>query len=168
MAGSPTGGLGRAGDRTVSRSSIWHGPFVAAVLSTAALALLVAALIGRAPPDFTGRAVIAVLRDGAQNPVWAIRLAPPAHQIAVDTLRSPSIPEGRAYQLWLVAPGADIARPLGLLPLSGRKIIAETPANTRLLAAGGELRVTREPAVSTLAGSPSGPVLFRGVIGQHD
>ncbi len=102
----------------------WRG--AAAVLATAGFALLVAALVARAPPDFAERPVIAVLRDTGQHPAWAIRLAPAAHQIAVDSLGPPPPPAGKVYQLWLVAPGVPAPQPLGLLPLSGRKIIAET------------------------------------------
>lgn len=146
-------------ERSDGGARFWRG--LSAVLATTAPALLVAALVGRAPPDFGERSVVAVLRDGGQHPVWTIRIAPDAHQIAVDSLRPEPPPAGMAYQLWLAGPGASTPQPLGLLPLSGRKVIAETPANIRLLAGQGELRVTLEPAVSTLVGAPDGPVLFR-------
>ena len=149
-------------DRLWGSAPFWRG--TAAVLATTALALLVAALIGREPPDFDAQPVLAVLRDTTQHPLWAIRLAPGAHQLAVDSLAPPSPPAGKVYQLWLAGPGAA-PQPLGLLPYSGRKIIAEIPADIRLLAGGGELRVTLEPAVKTLIGAPSGPVLFRAKFG---
>jgi anti-sigma-K factor RskA len=133
----------------------------AAVLATAGLALIVAALVSRAPPDFADRPVVAVLRDTGQHPGWAIRLAQTAHQIAVDALDPPAPPSGKSYQLWLDAPAAGPPRPLGLLPRSGRKIMAETPTNTRLLAGKGELEVTLEPATGTLAETPSGSPVFR-------
>jgi anti-sigma-K factor RskA len=137
----------------------WRG--AAAVLATTALALLVAALVSREPPDFAEKPVIAVLRDPGQRPAWAVRLARTAHQIAVDSLDPPPPPAGKAYQLWLVAPGAAAPEPLGLMPLFGRKIVAETPSNIRLLAGKGELRVTVEPATGTLAGAPTGASEFR-------
>jgi anti-sigma-K factor RskA len=132
-----------------------------AVTATASLALLVAALVARDPPDFAEKPVLAVLRDGGGRPAWAIRLARAAHQIALDSLGPPAPAAGKAYQLWLAMPDAEAPQPLGLPPLSGRKIIAETPANIRRLAGKGELRVTLEPANATLVGAPSGPVLFR-------
>jgi anti-sigma-K factor RskA len=140
-------------------NSAWFWRRAAAVLATIALALMVAALIAREPPDFAQRPVIAVLQNTAQHPAWAIRLARSAHQIAIDSLDPPRPPAGKAYQLWLAAPGAA-PQLLGLLPALGRKIIAETPANIRLLAGRGELRVTLEPVTGTLAGTPSGPPVF--------
>jgi len=40
-----------------------------AVLATLSLALLVAAIIAREPPDFSAMRVIAIVRDGEQHPV---------------------------------------------------------------------------------------------------
>lgn len=131
----------------------------AAVLATMAVALAVSALVSRAPPDFAELPVIAMLRDAGRHPAWAVRLAPAAHQIAVDGFGAPPPPPGKDYQLWLISPG-PAPEPLGLLPVSGRKIIAETPANIRLLAGKGELRVTIEPATGTLAAAPSGAPVF--------
>jgi len=144
-------------DRFWGSPRVWRG--AAAVLATAALALLVAALVAREPPDFTERPVVAVLRDAGQHPAWAIRLARTAHQIAVDSLDPPAPPPGKAYQLWLVAPAPPAPQALGLLPLSGRKIIFETPANIRRLAGNGELGVTLVPANGALAGALSGPIV---------
>lgn len=129
------------------------------VLATTSLAVLVAALVARDPPDFAEQPVIAALRDNGQHPIWTVRLARAAHQIAVDSLRPPPPPAGKDYQLWLAAPGQAAPQPLGLLPLSGRKILAETPANIARLAGRAELRVTLEPVSGSLAGTPSGPTV---------
>jgi len=84
--------------------------------------------------------VIAIVRDGEQHPVWAIRLARTAHQIAADS----------------TAP-----HPIGLLPQTERKLIAVTPENARLLAGEGEIEVTLEPVGGSTEPRPTGPVLFR-------
>jgi anti-sigma-K factor RskA len=140
---------------------------IAGVLAVTALAVLVAALVAREPPDFAERPVIAVLRAKDAQPLWALRLARSAHRIAVDALSPLSPPAGKDYQLWLLAAGAAPPQPLGLLPLSGRKILAETPANIRHLAEGaGELGVTLEPASGALAGVPSGPPAFTANLGH--
>lgn len=144
------------------RASFWRR--TAAVLATVALALLVAALVTRPSPDFSERPVVALVREAGQHPLWAIRLASTAHQIAVDSLAPPPVPAGRVYQLWLRPGGTGAARPLGLLPQSGRKEIAETPANTRLLTAPGELIVTLEAKGGSQHPGPTGPALFRGRI----
>ena len=133
-----------------------------AVLSTLSLALLVAAIIAREPPDFSVMPIVAIVRDDKQHPIWAIRLARSAHQIAADCLRPEPAPAGGVYQLWLLIPDSAGPHPLGLLPQSGRKPIPVTPENARLLAGEGELEVTLEPAGGSQRPGPSGPALFRG------
>jgi anti-sigma-K factor RskA len=136
----------------------------AAVLATLSLALIIAAIVGRDPPDFSSMPIVAVVRDGDQHPVWAIRLAGAAHQIAVDSLREQSIAPGHIYQLWLLAPDSAGLHQLGLLPLAGRKRIAVSPDHARLLAGAGELVVTIEPPGGSPGPAPSGPTVFRGTL----
>ena len=138
----------------------WASGFLA-ILS---LAFLVAAIIARDPPDFSDMAIVAVVRDGDQHPVWAIRLARAAHQIAADSLRDEPAPPGQVYQLWLVAPDRAGPRQLGLLPASGRKRIAVSPENARLLVGAGELVVTREPTGGSPDRGPSGQPVYRGTL----
>ena len=134
---------------------------LAAGIGVTAAALLVAALIGRAPPDFSTRPIVAVVNDGGQHPLWVIRVDGDAHLIAIDSLHPSQVPSGHDYQLWLEPPlGAGPPRPLGLLPQSGRKEIPETPANTRVLSGPGMLAVTLEPLGGSIATGPSGPTLF--------
>jgi anti-sigma-K factor RskA len=133
----------------------------AGVLATLSLALLVAAMIAREPPDFSAMPVVAIVRDGEQHPVWTIRLARAAHQIAADSLRPQSVPADRVYQLWLLVSDATTPHPIGLMPRSERKVIAVTPENARLLAGEGELEVTLEPIGGSPLPGPSGPTLFR-------
>ncbi|HEY1260366.1 MAG TPA: anti-sigma factor [Stellaceae bacterium] len=131
----------------------------AAVFAALALALLVAAVVARPAPDFSTLRVIAVVTDKGQQPVWAVRLAPAAHQIAADALHPLPVPPGWAYQLWLtVADGAP--HPLGLLPQAGRKVIPVTPENARLLAGKGGLLVSLEAAGGSRRPGPAGPVEF--------
>ena len=105
--------------------------------------------------------VIAIVRDGEQHPVWAIRLARAAHQIAAESLRPQPVPADHVYELWLLASDATTPPPIGLLPLSERKVIAVTPENTRLLAGEGELEVTLEPIGGSPNPAPSGPTVFQ-------
>jgi anti-sigma-K factor RskA len=136
----------------------------AGVLATLALALLVAAMIARDPPDFSGMPVVAVVRDGEQQPIWTIRLARAAHQIAADSLRVQPAPPQHAYQLWLLVPDSAAPHPLGLLPQAGRKRIAVSPENARLLGGAAGLVVTLEPAGGSPGPAPSGPIVFRAAL----
>ena len=142
--------------------SFWR--WASVVLSTLSLALLVAAMIAREPPGFSATPVVAVVRDVEQHPIWAIRLARTAHQIAADSLRPQPPPADRVYQLWLLAPDGATPRPIGLLPQSERKLIAVTPENARLLAGEGELKVTLEPVGGSTEPRPTGPTLFRATL----
>jgi anti-sigma-K factor RskA len=153
-------------DRAPAVAAAWGNPAcrgrAAAVLGTLALALVVAAAISRDPPDFSSMPIVALVRDGEQNPIWAIRLAGAAHQISVESLRSASPPAGCTYRLWLSVADRIALHQLGLLPLSGHKSIAVSPQQARLLGAAGELVVTMEPIGGSPGRQPSGPVLFRG------
>ncbi len=141
---------------------VWR--WATGVLATLSFALLVAAIIAREPPDFSEISIVAVVRDGERHPVWAIRLARAAHQIAADTLRDEPAPPGHVYQLWLLVADRTGPRQLGLLPPSGRKRIAVSPENARLLAGTGELVVTLEPAGGSPNRGPSGQTVFRGTL----
>lgn len=138
--------------------------YAVGVLATLSLALVVAATIARDPPEFSSTPVVAVLRDNEQRPVWAVRLARSAHQIAADSLRIETAPSGHAYELWLLAANAASPRQLGTLPQSGRKPIAVSPQTARRLAGMGELVVTLEPLGGARGQRPSGPVVFRGTL----
>ncbi|HZZ21666.1 MAG TPA: anti-sigma factor [Roseiarcus sp.] len=141
---------------------VWR--WATGVFATFSLALLVAAIVARDPPDFADMSIVAIVRDGERHPVWAIRLARAAHQIAADNLRDEPAPPGRVYQLWLLIPDRAGARQLGLLPSAGRKRIAVSPENARLLAGIGELVVTIEPSGGSPNPAPSGPTVFRGTL----
>ena len=73
-------------------------------------------------------------------------------------------PPGRVYQLWLLVADRTGPRQLGILPPAGRKRIAVSPGNARLLAGAGELVVTLEPAGGSPNPEPSGPAVFRGAL----
>ena len=137
---------------------------VAVVLATLSLALFVAVIIARDPPDFSTMPIVAVVRDGEQRPVWEIRLARAAHQIAADSIRAQPAPAEHVYQLWLVDHESAGPHQLGLLPQSGRKRIAVSPENARLLIGAGEFIVTIEPFGGSRGSTPSGPTAFRGTL----
>ncbi len=158
-----------AGGRKIARrAKLWENVrfwrLASAVLATLSLALLVAAIVARDPPDFSSLPVVAVVRDGEQHPVWAIRLARGAHQIAADSLRAEPAPPDHAYQLWLLTPASAGPHQLGLLPQTGRKRIAVSPDDARRLTGNGELVVTIEPPTGSPGTAPSGPTVFRGTL----
>ena len=76
---------------------VWR--WATGVFATFSLALLVAAIVARDSPDFSDMSIVSIVRDSEQRPVWTIRLARAAHQIAADSLRPEPVPRGRVYQL---------------------------------------------------------------------
>ncbi len=129
------------------------------VVATLALAFLVAAVVKRQAPDFARLPVIAVVRDAAGRPLWQIRLARAAHQIAIDAVGAGPPQAGHVYRLWLVGPKSGHS--LGVLPLSGRKVIAEAPFLADRLAGTGELVVTLESLAEPEPTQPRQPIAFR-------
>ena len=136
----------------------------AAVLATLSLALIVAAIVAREPPDFSTMPIVAVVRDGEQHPIWEIRLARAAHEIAADSIRVQPAAADHVYQLWLLDSEAPRPHQLGLLPQSGRKRIPVSPEDSRLLTGAGELIVTLEPVGGSRGPAPSGPTVSRGIL----
>lgn len=132
-----------------------------AVAVTAAATLAVATTVKRPPPDFATPPV-ATLHDGAGHALWTVRLAPAAHEIAVDALAAARPPANHAYQLWLQT--AHSVASLGLLPPTGRAVIPEVPALVGDLAGKGELVVSLEPAGGSPGLQPSGAILFRAAL----
>src|SRR6202043_646814 len=104
----------------------------------------------------------AVVREGEMGRVWGVGLVGGGGKIVEETLRDQQTPPGRVYQLWLLVADRIGPRQLGLLPPSGRKRIAVSPENARLLAGTGELVVTLEPASGSPSREPTGQPVFRG------
>ncbi len=130
--------------------SAWFWRRAAAVLATVALALLVAALIAREPPDFAQRPVIAVLQNTGRHPAWAIRLARSAHQIAIDSLDPPRPPLRQSLSALARRPRCRTAaaRPAaGVGAQNYRRDPGEHPAAGRLRVNCGS-RSNRRPAPS--------------------
>ena len=136
----------------------------AAVAATLALAFSVAAWLYRGPPDIAALPVVATVRDGSAQlrPLWTIRVAAAAHEIVVDAIDPPPLPEGHAFQLWLAR--ADGPRSLGLLPASGRRVIPEIPARMAPLVGAGELWVSLEHTGGSSVAGPRGPVVYRAAL----
>lgn len=135
------------------------GRTIAGSLATLALAFAVAASVKRSPPEFAALPTLAVVSDVQHRPLWVLHLAPTSHQLAAAAVGAIEAPPGQSYQLWVSQAAGAFS--LGLLPVAGRKIIAETPLAILALTGSGTLLVTLEPARGSITGQPSGPVVFR-------
>jgi len=68
-----------------------------------------------------------------------------------------SVPSDRDLELWALAKGETRPRSLGVLPASGRRLVAALVRDTQLL-------VSLEPRGGSPSGQPTGPVLYAGTI----
>jgi len=66
-----------------------------------------------------------------------------------------TVPAGKDLELWALPQGQTKPRSLGVLPPSGRQLVAELASNTRLL-------VSIEPKGGSPTGQPTGPLLYGG------
>jgi len=68
-----------------------------------------------------------------------------------------SVPSDRDLELWALAKGETRPRSLGVLPASGRRLVAALAPDTQLL-------VSLEPRGGSPTGQPTGPVVYGGTI----
>ena len=66
-----------------------------------------------------------------------------------------TVPAGKDLELWALPQGQTKPRSLGVLPPSGRQLVAELASNTQLL-------VSIEPKGGSPTGQPTGPLLYGG------
>lgn len=70
-------------------------------------------------------------------------------------------PNGRAFELWAIAPGAKTPQPLGVIPREGVFRLKTLPAAVRQ---GATLAISVEPPGGSPTGQPTGPVVFVGAL----
>ncbi len=137
-----------------------------AVAATAAAAALIVLRPGPAPGPAS---VMTVMLTDRTQPAYtasfdrdgAIRLAAIT---PVGGAAPPPAPEDRAWQLWVLPPGATTPTSLGLLPKNERAITVQAPAIKPV--PGMLIEITLEPQGGSPLNRPTGPVLFIGRLSQ--
>lgn len=139
-----------------SSLGLWRG---LAGVATAAALCLAALLLALPPPP---PQLLAVLGDGGGRPLWVVRAAAGADDLAAAALGT-GPPAPQVPQLWLIPPGGTPIS-LGLLHAEGvsRHGLA-VPKGTRLRQ-GDTLAVSLEPPGGSPTGLPTGPVVSTGVL----
>ena len=126
----------------------WQGATTAALGLAAALALVI--VLRPSPPV---RVAVLLARAGGA-PLLALASGSGPVTIRPAGALAP-VPAGREMELWALPPGAHVPRPLGALPVAGRRLRGP-------FAPGTEVMVSLEPAGGSPTGRPTGPVLFAG------
>jgi anti-sigma-K factor RskA len=132
------------------RLRVWQGGAGLALAVAASLAAFV--VLRPAPPARV--AVLAPISGGvpvllATEQAGGVLVIQPSGAIAV--------PSDRDLELWALAKGETRPRSLGVLPASGRRLVAALAPDTQLL-------VSLEPRGGSPTGQPTGPVVYGGTI----
>jgi anti-sigma-K factor RskA len=132
------------------RLRVWQGGAALALAVAASLAAFI--VLRPAPPARV--AVLAPISGGvpvllATEQTGGVLVIQPSGAIAV--------PSDRDLELWALAKGETRPRSLGVLPASGRRLVAALAPDTQLL-------VSLEPRGGSPSGQPTGPVLYGGTI----
>jgi anti-sigma-K factor RskA len=132
------------------RLRVWQGGAGLALAVAASLAAFI--VLRPAPPARV--AVLAPISGGvpvllATEQAGGVLVIQPSGAIAV--------PSDRDLELWALAKGETRPRSLGVLPASGRRLVAALAPDTQLL-------VSLEPRGGSPTGQPTGPVVYGGTI----
>jgi anti-sigma-K factor RskA len=130
------------------RVRFWRATTVGAL----AIAASLAAFIVLRQPDQTRVAVLSPIAGGA--PVL-VATAERGDELVMRPTASISVPTDKDLELWALPQGETRPRSLGVLPPSGRQLVAQ-------LASGTQLLVSLEPKGGSPTGQPTGPVLYGG------
>ena len=124
----------------------------AATAGALAIAASLAAFMVLHQPEPPRVAVLSPLAGGA--PVL-LATAERGGGLVVQPTAPITVPTDRDLELWALPQGETRPRSLGVLPPSGRTLVAQLAPNTQLL-------VSLEPKGGSPTGQPTGPVLYGG------
>lgn len=130
------------------RVRFWQGTTVAAL----AIAASLAAFIVLHHPQPQEIAVLSPISGG--TPVL-IATAERDGALVIHPTAPITVPADKDLELWALPQGETKPRSLGVLPASGRQLVAELASNTRLL-------VSLEPKGGSPTGQPTGPLVYDG------
>jgi anti-sigma-K factor RskA len=130
------------------RVRFWQGTTTAAL----AIAASLAAFIVLHQPKPRNIAVLSPMSGG--TPV--LMATTERNGILIVQPSAPiTVPADKDLELWALPQGETKPRSLGVLPSTGRQLVAELASNTQLL-------VSLEPKGGSPTGQPTGPVLYGG------
>ncbi len=130
------------------RVRFWQGTTVTAL----AIAASLAAFIILHQPNPQNISVLSPMSGG--TPVF-IATTERNGVLIVQPTAAINVPAGKDLELWALSQGETKPRSLGVLPPSGRQLVAELAQHTQLL-------VSLEPKGGSPTGQPTGPVLYSG------
>lgn len=143
----------------LSRLGFWRWSALGGAFATIALALFIA--FGPRPVGDADH--IVVLNDAQGKPAVIVVADVRTNTVAVKQLAAPP-PEGRVYQLWLLADASQPPRPIGIMTAAAA-IPHPMPAGLKdALPRATAIAVSLEPRGGSPTGLPTGPVLYHGPV----
>jgi anti-sigma-K factor RskA len=136
------------------RLRVWQGGAALALAVAASLAAFI--VLRPAPP---ARVVVLAPISGGVPVLLATEQA--GGVLVIQPSGAIAVPSDRDLELWALAKGETRPRSLGVLPASGRRLVAALAPDTQLL-------VSLEPQGGSPTGQPTGPVLYGGTIAAVD
>lgn len=137
----------------------WWG----AVATVMSLMLIVALWWAPAQQRVAAPAFAAIMQDaGTQH--WSLALSADSTQLRITSLQVKAAEEGLDYELWIV-PADSTPVSLGIIrPVESVQTVQLTAEQIAALKSQLLLAVSLEPAGGSPVGTPTGPVLYTGVL----
>ncbi|MDE2514399.1 MAG: anti-sigma factor [Rhodospirillales bacterium] len=135
-------------------TGFWRGSTAAALAIAAGIAAF--ALFQPPPPPRFTAALAPLHAPGAAF----IAETESDGALLVRPIAPVSVQPGKDLELWALAPGAKVPRPLGVLPAIGKRVTGLK------LAADTQIMISLEPQGGSPTGLPTGPVLWAGTLGK--
>ncbi len=148
--------------RVWERLAFWRWTTVGAAC-TAGLALILLAVGISSPPTTTAVPRVAALSATGQAPSWLVTLDADERRLEARPAAGITVAPGRTLELWLV-PADGAPRSLGLLDAAALSVFALDSDAVEMLARMPALAVSLEPEGGSPTGTPTGPVLYQGVL----
>jgi anti-sigma-K factor RskA len=132
---------------------LWRGWAIGASAVAAGLAVVLVTRPAPEPPR-----LMTVLLTQRDQPAWVVE-ADPSGRLHLASVTPRRLEEGRAMQLWSLAPGETAPTSLGLIPPEGRLTVNTGGVRPE---PGMLIEISLEPPGGSPTGRPTGPIIFIG------
>lgn len=142
----------------------WHNLTLwrsSATLAMAALVLVVGMQLFT--PAVEGQ-YFAVIQDEQRQASWLAKADLANKQIVIQVINSQPLPSDKSFELWMLPVGGAAPVSMGLIEAVGSSTLHLSDAVLASLATAQGLAVSLEPSGGSPTGSPTGPVLYSGVL----
>ncbi len=138
---------------------LWRG--VALAASLVAFIAVGSRFLPSTAPTALAPTFVAALQKDATAPAFLIGLDEKAQALKVVALGTPA-PNGKDYELWIIADGLPAPRSLGVVKPETAQLRPNFNGLTTATIRNATLAISMEPAGGSPTGAPTGPVVFTG------